>query len=221
VPDSSQTTCWTVVRGAAAGNANDREQFARRYLPAVRSYLAARWRRGPLANDIDDATQEVFYECFRGALARADESRGFRALLYGIARNVARRHEERRRKKREFQAAEWSAVPADEESLSDAFDREWAQSILDLARDRQVEAARDRGVDAQRRVRLLELRFEEGMPIRDIARLWEASPEHLHREYAKARREFKRALMEVVFEHQPGDSEAIERECAHLLGFFS
>jgi len=210
-----------VIRGAASGNAEDKEQFARRYLPAVRAYLGARWRRGPLAGDVDDAVQEVFFECFKGALARADEQRGFRGLLYGIARNVARRHEERRRKKREFQASEWSAVPADEESLNAAFDREWAQSILDLARNRQAQNASEAGVDAERRVRLLELRFEDGLPIRDIARLWEASPEHLHREYAKARKEFRRCLVHVVSEHTPGDEDAIERECSHLLHFFS
>jgi len=210
-----------VIRGAANGNAEDKEQFARRYLPAVRAYLGARWRRGPLADQVDDATQEVFFECFRGALVRADESRAFRGLLYGIARNVARRHEERRKKKREVQADEWSGVPADEESLADTFDREWAQSILDLARDRQAGKARQEGIDAERRIRLLELRFEDGMPIRDIARLWEASPEHLHREYAKARREFKQSLIEVVGEHQSGDDASVETECALLLRFFS
>ena len=60
---------------------------------------------------------------------------------------------------------------------------------------------------------------EEGRfpSIREIARLWAADPAELHREYARARREFKAALAEVVAFHHPGSAAAIERECAELL----
>ena len=34
------TTCWTVIRGAAAGDRDDRDLFARRYEPVVRAYLS-------------------------------------------------------------------------------------------------------------------------------------------------------------------------------------
>src|SRR5436190_16960182 len=94
---TSQSTCWTVIRAAAAGSPADREELARRYLDVVRAYLAARWRGSALRADLDDATQEVFVECFRegGAVEAAGAGRvpGFRAFLYGVIRNVARRFE--------------------------------------------------------------------------------------------------------------------------------
>jgi RNA polymerase sigma-70 factor (ECF subfamily) len=94
---TSESTCWTVIRAAAAGSPADREELARRYLGVVRAYLAARWRGSGLRSDLDDAVQEVFVECFRsgGALEAAGAGRvpSFRAFLYGVIRNVARRFE--------------------------------------------------------------------------------------------------------------------------------
>ena len=52
-----------------------------------------------LRDDLDDVTQEVFVECFRtgGVLEAAGSGRvpRFRAFLYGVIRNVARRVESR------------------------------------------------------------------------------------------------------------------------------
>lgn len=62
---SSESTCWTMIRDAAAGDPAGREEFAQRYLGVIRAYLAARWRGAALREDIDDATQAVFVECFR------------------------------------------------------------------------------------------------------------------------------------------------------------
>jgi len=42
---TSESTCWTVIRAAAAGSSADRDELARCYLGVVRAYLAARWRR--------------------------------------------------------------------------------------------------------------------------------------------------------------------------------
>jgi RNA polymerase sigma-70 factor (ECF subfamily) len=96
---SSESTCWTVIRAAAAGSPSDRAELARRYLGVVRAYLAARWRGSPLQADLDDAVQEVFVERFRqgGAIEAAGAGRvpSFRAFLYGVVRNVARRFESR------------------------------------------------------------------------------------------------------------------------------
>jgi len=36
-PKQPESTCWTEVRGAAAGDAGEREAFARRYSPVVRA----------------------------------------------------------------------------------------------------------------------------------------------------------------------------------------
>src|SRR5436305_9177091 len=94
---TSESTCWTVIRGAAAGNSVDRAALARRYLGVVRAYLAARWEGSALLADLDDAGQDVFVECFRqgGVLDAAAAGRvpSFRAFLYGVVKNVARRFE--------------------------------------------------------------------------------------------------------------------------------
>jgi RNA polymerase sigma-70 factor (ECF subfamily) len=66
-------------------------------------------------------------------------------------------------------------------------------------------------------VELLRARFHEGLPIRDIARRWGTDAAALHHEYAKARQEFKAALLEVVAFHHPGSPTEVEQECANLL----
>ena len=95
-----ETTCWSLIRRASAGEDDGRLLFAGRYEPFVRALLAARWRGSARVNEIDDAVQDVFLECFRsgGVLSRAGEDRvpAFRAFLVGVVRNVARRIESRR-----------------------------------------------------------------------------------------------------------------------------
>jgi RNA polymerase sigma-70 factor (ECF subfamily) len=74
-----ESTCWTVIRAAAAGSPQGREELAHRYLAVVRAYRAARWRGSPLRPDLDDAVQEVFVECFRqGGGARLSMARARR-----------------------------------------------------------------------------------------------------------------------------------------------
>src|SRR5215472_9118321 len=123
-----ESTCWTVIRAAAAGSAADREELARRYLGVVRAYLAGRWRGSDLRPEVDDAVQEVFVECFRqgGALEAAGAGRvpSFRAFLYGIVRNVARRFESRPVRA----AAPLPETQANEEGLSSLFEGTWAQA---------------------------------------------------------------------------------------------
>ncbi len=78
------STCWFLIHGAAAGRKEDRDTFGQRYEPVIRAYLGARWRGTPRIEELDDAVQEVFVECFRegGVLDRVDSGRpgGFRAL---------------------------------------------------------------------------------------------------------------------------------------------
>ena len=74
------------------------------------------------------------------------------------------------------------------------------------------------GRAAERRVQLLKLRFEEGLAIRDIARLWNREADQLHREYAKAGREFKDVLRQVVGLAERCPPGELERECDRLLG---
>src|SRR6516165_1713777 len=125
-----QSTCWTIIRAAAAGSPSDREELARRYLGVVRAYLAARWRGAALLPECDDAVQEVFVECFRqgGALEAAGDGRvpSFRAFLYGVVRNVARRFESQPRRP----AGTLPEIAANETSLSRLFERSCDREIM-------------------------------------------------------------------------------------------
>lgn len=213
----TESTCWTVIRAAAAGSAADRDELARRYLDVIRAYLSARWRGSALRHHLDDAIQEVFVECFRhgGALDAAGDGRvpSFRAFLYGVVRNVARRFESRH----EPAASPLPEIQDDEPSLSRLFERTWAQGIMAEAARLQRRWANERGAEAVKRVELLRLRFEENLPIRTIAERWGVAAAGLHHAYALARQEFKAALLAVVAFHLPGSAAEVEQEAASLL----
>jgi RNA polymerase sigma-70 factor (ECF subfamily) len=220
----SEETCWTLIRDAADGDGDARTAFARAYLPVVRAYLGARWARGPFRDEVDDAVQDAFVECLRGdgALAKADPEKPgrFRTFLYAVVRNVALRHEERaarERARREGGGVAAEDLSAEDPRLSQVFDRAWADALLKRAAAGQRAAARERGENALRRVELLRLRFAEGLPIREIAARWEEDPAVVHRQYARAREEYKEALRSEVAFHHAGTPGEIERECRALL----
>jgi DNA-directed RNA polymerase specialized sigma24 family protein len=212
-----ESTCWTVIHAAAAGSRDDRAELAHRYSGVVRAYLAVRWRSSPLRHDLDDAAQDVFVECFRqgGALEAAGAGRvpSFRAFLYGVIRNVARRFESRP----EYAGGPLPEIEASEENLSRLFERTWAQSIMFEAAELQRQRAGDRGAEGVQRVELLRLRFEDNLPIRTISERWGVDAAKLHHAYALARKEFKEALHEVVAFHHPGSPAEVEKEMAGLL----
>jgi hypothetical protein len=54
-----------------------------------------------------------------------------------------------------------------------------------------------------RRVELLRLRFQDSLPIRDIAMLWNEDPASVHHEYATARKEFSTALRQALAFQNP------------------
>ena len=58
---TSESTCRTVIRGAAAGESSDCAELARRYLGVVRAFLAARWR-APAAGHQPGSPAEVEQE---------------------------------------------------------------------------------------------------------------------------------------------------------------
>lgn len=224
---ASESTCWTMIKAAAAGNPRERDGFARQYAPVVRAYLAARWRNSPRLQDVDDAVQEFFVQCFRreGPLQQAGAGKvpSFRAFLYGVACNVARRFEARLRRhgapvNGEIRLEE---VEANEASLSRVFDRAWAEAIMKQAGVRQRDRAASTSAAAVQRVELLRLRFEENLPIRTIAVQWNVDPARLHHDFAQARKEFRAALLEVVAEHHGGSPAEVEREAADLLVLLS
>ena len=218
-PDSTR---WSLIRGAAKGEGEARREFAGRYASIVRAYLGARWRNSPLRAEIDDASQEVFLACFQddGALTRAEPGRsgGFRAYLFGVVRNVARRFEKEwpRRHRQPDSRLDLAEIEGRDAPLSRLFDAAWARTLIGRAVDLFGERARESGDGALRRVELLRLRIREDMPIREIARCWDQDPARLHHEYARAREEFARALADLVRESHPGTPAEIRAECARI-----
>jgi RNA polymerase sigma-70 factor (ECF subfamily) len=223
--EDSRATCWTLIQSASAGSEVAREQFAERYLGIVRLYLAHRWHGTDMLSELDDAIQEVFLELFRegGVLDAVRERRpdSFRGFLYGVSRNVARRREEevaRRHRRHPAVAIDPERHEAEEASQSRVFDRAWAQAIFRQAGELQRERAEAADASARNRVRILELRHQENMPIREIAMRWGQEAAVLHKEYAKARVEFKTALLNVLSFHYPGLTDAeLQEKCLQLI----
>jgi RNA polymerase sigma-70 factor (ECF subfamily) len=102
-------------------------------------------------------------------------------------------------------------------SLSRVYDREYARAIMREAASRMAERAEALGGDARRRVELLRLRFEDGLHVRDIARQWQVEARFLHQESAKAGREFKAVLRQVVGLTERCAPDHLDRECDRLL----
>jgi RNA polymerase sigma-70 factor (ECF subfamily) len=219
-----ETTSWRLIEGAARGGVREKAEFARRYEPSARAYFAARWRGSPLMAEIDDAIQELFVECYRkdGVLAKADPERsgGFRALFFGVVRNVALRCEQKLARdagKQPDTSVKWERMPDPGASLSTVFDRAWARSVMRDAAAEHAARARREGAAAWRRYEILRLRFQEDMPIRDIAKLWNADAADVHHDYATARREFEAVLREVVAQRCSGTPEHAEQALKELL----
>ncbi len=225
-PRPDAKLCWTMLRAAAVGDASAKSMFARSYTAPIRAYLGHRWRNSRLAAAIDDALQDVFVECIEpgGAIERADPTNGeFRALLYAVVRNVARRHEERAARTDQVTGSvHLDDLPDRAEALSRFFDRSWAEAIVREAILRHARIARCSDVEARRRYRVLRLRHQDGLPIREIAaRLEEASIEAVHNAYRRALREFREHLRATVAHHTGAAPDALDAECrrvTELLG---
>ena len=168
--------------------------------------------------------QEVFLDCFKsnGALDRADKTRagGFRAFFYGAARTAALRCEQAyhlNTKRSPSVDIDADRVGADERSLSEVFDRAWAQSVVREAV--AVHRAQARMFDGREkmRVEILRLRFEVGKPIREIAKLLDLTPELAHQEYAAARKGFRHVLEDVVAAHYADSELSITERCREVL----
>ena len=67
----------------------------------------------------------------------------------------------------------------------------------------------------------MRLRFHDGKSLRAIADELELEPAYVHHQFAKARRDFKRALERVLRERLPGATvPEIEEECQRILEHF-
>ncbi|MFT4513484.1 MAG: DNA-directed RNA polymerase specialized sigma24 family protein [Planctomycetota bacterium] len=221
-PDPNET-CWTVLRAAAGGDRGARSEFARSYANIIKVYLRHRWSGNPLLGDVDDAAQEAFVEAFKpnGFIERADPAQGdFRGLLYGVVRNVARRFEQHAANASERHADETvylDGLPHDALALSKVFDRSWAQSLMREAVDHHEQASSTDAV-AKRRFRVLSMRHNDVMPIREIAAaLGELDVAMIHNDYRQARRAFTAHLRLVVARHTGVIESEIDEECKRLF----
>jgi RNA polymerase sigma factor (sigma-70 family) len=218
------STSWSMILGAAARRPADQEQFALTYTPLIKAYLAARWRLPVEHEEVGDASQEVLLQCFRqhGALETVDRDRasGFRAFLYGVVRNVAAMAERKRSRHRETQAAHSGVFdqPDDDASRSHVFDRGWAEVVVREARALLQRRALVRGGSAALRARALELRYQNGLPPREIAPLLGLEVKQVYRMLEDGQVEFQEALLDVMATQVPSGSRAdLEQKCAELL----
>ncbi len=222
----SDSTCWSVVLQAAAGDPVQREEFARRYDPVIRAYLATRWRLPRDHADVADASQEVFLQCFRdrGALERLDPDRpgGLRAFLYGVTAKTASELERK--------GARWrrntSRDPIDPElhaaaelSNSRAFDKAWATMIAREARGLLIERAKNGTAVSRRRLYCLEQRYFNGKSPREIAPELGIDAQRVSELLYEGKLEYRAALFEIVASYFPKASEReIEDRCREIAG---
>ena len=154
---------------------------------------------------IDDAAQEVYLECFRrgGAFAHFAPERarhGVTGFLRGVVRNVAHRFERQWSRERAHRA-HLTVTPLPVHSSDDAVP---AGDSTGVAHEHVV-AALDRldhddpARGTQRSLRaFLHLHFDDGLPVRTIAKHWQETPDHVHELRSRACRRFRNCLLAVL-----------------------
>ncbi len=220
-----ESTCWPLLAGAAAGEGSARTQFVARYENLVRAFLSSYLGGGSFHDEIDDLIQEVFVECFRGGgvLHRTVHTppKNFRAYLRGVSLNLARKWIEKRRKAKEHisEGEVLELQHTTEQTASKVFDQLWAEGVVTDAADLMESRALKKSFAARRRVELLRLRFHVGLPIRKIAHQWELPPRRVHKDFATAKEEFRKALADVVTVYCRGSQSDIDEECRRVLQY--
>jgi len=219
ISEADGETCWSLVARTTTNNPPACSRFGRTYLPLIRGFLALRWRGTKLVEEIDDATQDVFVECFRpnGPLKHTDATKGdFRGYLFGVARNVALRAEAQARRRPMLEAPPSPVdVAADDPSVSRVFDREWARMLMREAG--QLMLLRSTDDKSRLRVELLRLRFGRDLDMTEIAARLDIDLAALHRQYARAREEFRSCLRTVVAFHCVRTEAQLDDECRRLF----
>ena len=210
-------TPWTLILEAAAGDASRRGEFSDRYRPLISRILAARWKLAPQHHDVADATQEVFLNLLvpGGALETVDRDYGgsFRAYLFGVVRRVAARIERERRMASEVDA---DLIDDASPSFDEVLDQAWALHVVSEAL--KVVERRAQRTDAPLRLRVLELRYKESTPPREIAERLGLEPKRVYLLLKRARIEFRTALIEVVASYNPKSTEdEVLDQCTELI----
>ena len=234
--DSFPPTQWTQVELAGQrmphGPAPALEQLLTRYAPVLRSHLLR--RRLPAA-DVDDVLQDFIADKVlkQNLLARADRSRGrFRSFICSALNHyAANRHRSQMSQKRSPGAlgsldAGHHTCGVDDTSPSDAFDIDWARSILAQTVQRMRERCQAAGredvwtvFDCRIRAPML-----ESVPIvpyeQLIQRLSLTTPLEAANILVTAKRMFQRTLREVIGEYAM-EPDAVEDEIRDLIDILS
>lgn len=212
-------TSWSLIHRAAVGKGASRERFARRYSGVIQGYFAARWRL-PIAHEhVQDASQDVFVDCFKpgGALTHADAKKGqFRRFLYGVCKHIAISIERRLVRRTEHAVSHADRVDSDP-SLSQSFDRAWARAIVKDA----AALARERARGHETRTMgllVMELRVAHDLPPREIAVRLGRGVHEIYELLRRAKLDLRAAFLEILAEHNPGASEgALKRRCLEIV----
>jgi DNA-directed RNA polymerase specialized sigma24 family protein len=220
---SSDSTSWTLILAAASRAPAEQARFTERYAPVIEAYLVSRLGVPSEHEDVREAIQEVFLQCFKqgGALQGVDPARdGFRAFLYGVTRNVALMAERRRARRRERQPPHSGVFErsTDDATLSHVFDAAWAELVVGEARALVEERATRRGGRAVLRAKALELMYRDDLPPREIAPLLVVEVKEVYKLLETGRMEFRAAVLQVMARYSPEATRPeLERKCVTLL----
>ncbi len=190
--------------------------LAEEYESLVRSVLCQRWKKTSLRGDVDDAVQEFFLESLKpcGALARYEErSDSHRAYFLSVARNVARRFEERAARDARRRQAGMHATRRPDATIDQRLDRAWARAVLMRA-----------AIRFRRRVSTktyaLFAAVVAGQTIAVLARDQDIPAAPLYRVLERARAEFRLALDQELRSRGDGQRRTVDafvREVRFLL----
>ncbi len=212
-----------LILSAAQGDPESRVLMVSEFEPILSRFFRARWQHTPgLRQDVQEAVQELFVELFRdqGPLQNFDPQRpeGFIPFLLGVARNVGRRIETQRSRRCRFVRPDsWDRVPGRELECAAELDYRLVYELIQQAWDLHWERAHASGDEAVRRAHILHLRIQHDISIREIAVLWDTDATHLHRQYARARREFRRVVLDLAREQMPTQLDALGQNLLTLL----
>lgn len=224
-----QTTHWSVVLQAAGGDsAAALEKLCRTYWYPLYAFVR---RQGHSPHDAEDSTQG-FFELFlaKRYLKDVDRDKGrFRSfLLASLKHYLANEWKKSTRQKRgggiqtiSFDAMEaeerYRHEPAGESSAELAFDRRWAQAILDVVM-RRLRGEFDQAGKSDRFGALSALLFQEPAPgeYERLAAQWKVTESAVRSSVQRIRQRYA-ALFREEIANTVNDPRDAEGEIAHLV----
>ena len=231
-----RTTSWSVVLTAcqsASAEASDAlEHLCCIYWPPLYSYLRRNGRSPEAARDV---TQQFFLKLLQqGTIKRADQSRGrFRTFLLTSLQNfLVDEWKAARTLKRgggkpilsldSFEEDQRMAIePVETDTPAKAFERRWAQVVLDeAARRHQQEHARSGQPALYQRLSVLHSALDEAPGYAGVAAEMGVPVGTLKSLVSRFRRRYRELIRETIAETVKGPEET-EDEIRHLLQVFS